>query len=46
MAESFFNIYAATAMSFGVIGGIVQLVANILIIIIVCMRWLKERKST
>ncbi len=44
MAEIFFNIYAATAMSFGVIGGIVQLVANILIII-VCIRWLKERKS-
>lgn len=44
MAEIFFNIYAATAMSFGVIGGIVQLVANTLIII-VCMRWLKERKS-
>lgn len=44
MAEIFFNIYAATAMSFGVIGDIVQLVANILIII-VCMRWLKERKS-
>jgi len=40
MAEIFFT----TAMSFGVIGGIVQLVANILIII-VCMRWLKERKS-
>lgn len=44
MAEIFFNIYAATAMSFGVIGSIIQLVANILIII-VCMRWLKERKS-
>ena len=38
------NIYAATVMSFGVISGIVQLVANILIIS-VCMRWLKERKS-
>ncbi|MGN0071031.1 MAG: hypothetical protein ACI361_04240 [Atopobiaceae bacterium] len=44
MAETFFNIYATTAMSFGVIAGIVQLVANILIII-VCVRWLKERKS-
>ena len=44
MADILLNIYAATAMSFGVIGGIVQLVANILIII-VCMRWLKERKS-
>ena len=44
MAETFFNIYAATAMSFGVIGGIAQLVADILIII-VCVRWLKEHKS-
>lgn len=44
MTEIFFNIYAATAVAFGVIGGIAQLAADILIII-VCVRWLREHKS-